>query len=519
MKRSLSLLLILATIVAVFAGCQTPAPTQGPQTTNQTVTDGPKFDQWGRPWVDSVLPDGLNFGGQTVNILLAAGTHPYRDYYAEAYNDDIINDSVFDRNVKVETDLGVKLNWILGSETSATTLPKEIAAVVKAGTNNYDIAAGYGNYMPVGVTELSYTNLYDVPYLKDSLAQGKPWWNKNYVDEAGLNGFLYTVTGDLSLSSIHQISCMFFNKRLADKHLAAIGGSQGLYQLVLEGKWTVDNFAQLAVSLYEDLNTNEQRDLEDFYALIPWMPSSFANAFQYGMNAPVTQKNAQGIPELVIGSQHTKDALQKLNDLLHNCPGVLFDTRLYSYSTGAPQREIRNKFPNGTVLFVAEALKEATQLPNMADSIGLLPMPMYDQAQFEAEGYTANVYDSFSTLVIPKGVLDAGRGQLAGATLEKLCEESYRTVTPNYFEAITKRPYLRTNDQDYDRQMYDIILDSAVFDFGMIYGELIDQPNYVARHLISRDKLLDFDSLWNQIQPTVEGKFNALLSFYSKNAK
>ena len=233
--------------------------------------------------------------------------------------------------------------------------------------------------------------------------------------------------------------------------------------------------------------------------------------------APVPQE--QVLPELVIGSQHTKDALQKLNDLLHNCPGVLFDTRLYLYSSGTPQREIRNKFPNGTVLFVAEALKEATQLPNMADSIGLLPMPMYDQAQFEAEGYTADVDDSFSTLVIPKGVLDAGRGQLAGATLEKLCEESYRTVTPNYFEAITKRPYLRTNDQDYDRQMYDIILDSAVFDFGMLYDELIDHPNYIARQLIFWDMLLDFDSLWNQIHPTVEGKFNALLSFYSKNAK
>ena len=91
MKRLLSLLLVLITVVTVFAGCQGPAATQGPGKTQQQQTGKKDVDEWGRPWVDSVIPDELDFGGQKVNILLAIGSHSYRDYYAEAYNDDIIN--------------------------------------------------------------------------------------------------------------------------------------------------------------------------------------------------------------------------------------------------------------------------------------------------------------------------------------------------------------------------------------------------------------------------------------------
>ena len=519
MKRLLSLLLVLITVVTVFAGCQGPAATQGPGKTQQQQTGKKDVDEWGRPWVDSVIPDELDFGGQKVNILLAIGSHSYRDYYAEAYNDDIINDSVFDRNVKVETDLGVDLNWVLGSETSATTLPSEIATIVDAGTNDYDIAAGYGNYMPVGVTEGTYTNLYDVPYLKDSLEQGKPWWNKTYIDEASLNGYMYTITGDISLSSTYLIGCMFFNKRLANERYASIGGAEAIYKLVLDGKWTIDKFTELVKTMYEDLDTDGLPSMGDFYGYGTWMSGPMpANAFQYAMNAPISRKNAEGIPELVFDSQQTINMINKLHILTTDCEGVLFDTKYYNDHIA--RNEMIQKFINGTMIFVTETLQEANNFRNMKDDYGLLPMPMLDEAQFENGGYMTTNSDAFSTLVIPYGILDADRGELAGATLEKLCEESYRTVNPNYFEVVMKYRYLRSDDdEDYDLKMYDIILESMTYNFGMIYNELLDHPGFILRWLIGRDASTDFASAWNGQKKRVQARFKGLVNFFLEDAE
>ena len=63
MKRLLSLLLVLVTVVTVFAGCQAPAVTQGPGKTQQSTAGEKNTDGWGRPWVDGVIPEGLHFGG------------------------------------------------------------------------------------------------------------------------------------------------------------------------------------------------------------------------------------------------------------------------------------------------------------------------------------------------------------------------------------------------------------------------------------------------------------------------
>ena len=289
MKKLLSLLIVLSMVAVLFAACSgDPAATKdngGDKTAAATETKSdPNLDEWGRPLVDSALPADLNFGGEVVNIYCDKA-HP-TDLTVEELNDDIINDAVYNRNIKVEEDLGVELNWIFSEAPAATrTFASEVDAIVFNGTGDYDIVMGYGYFLPCAVTVNTYSNLYDIPYLDFE----KPWWNQIYVEEATLNGQMYTCVGDLSLSSTYGAGCIFFNKRLADEHYKEMGGSEGIYKLVIDGDWTIDKFTELVKDKWIDSDGDGQRSEGDFYGF----GNRFAgpipcNSFQYGMDALIT---------------------------------------------------------------------------------------------------------------------------------------------------------------------------------------------------------------------------------------
>ena len=74
---------------------------------------------------------------------------------------------------------------------------------------------------------------------------------------------LYAAVGDVSLTSINRVYAMFFNKVLAAEYCPDVN----FYDLVREGKWTIDTFAELNKGLYNDINGNSERDDDDFYGL------------------------------------------------------------------------------------------------------------------------------------------------------------------------------------------------------------------------------------------------------------
>ena len=153
MKKLLTLMLILSMVLILFAACGgEPAKTQQkPTGGNQQATgtkQDPNKDEWGRDKVDSSLPADLNFNGETVNIFLDSSTD-ISHHTVDELNDDIINDAVYNRNIKVEEDLGVELNWIVNQSGSFTTA---IDAMVFNATGDYDICSGYGYFLPAVIT-------------------------------------------------------------------------------------------------------------------------------------------------------------------------------------------------------------------------------------------------------------------------------------------------------------------------------------------------------------------------------
>ncbi|MBQ9545557.1 MAG: hypothetical protein IJV00_10575, partial [Clostridia bacterium] len=515
MKKIICALLVVLMTLSIFAACADPKKTTGPaqqntngnaaQTGGKPAVTNDDLDEWGRKKVASAIPEDKKFDGETVNFVLDSSRG--NEFTVEALNGDLINDAVYNRNLKVESDLGITLNYIVASGSSTTDFAAMVSREVFSGAGDYDLIAGYAYFLTAVVRNWCYANFKEIEE-KSSMDLTKPWWNQFYVSEATLNNQLYTVTGDLAISSISSAGCIFFNKRLADEHLSAWGGTAGLYKLVEDGEWTFDKFTEICKDIYNDADGDGQRSEGDFYAFSSWWSGPIpSDSFQFGMDARITRMDENGVPYLDYYSDRGVDVVSKLYHFNADSAGVLYNTAYYN--NGEKSQMIMDKFINGTLIFVAYTISSAGGFGDMKDDFGLLPMPKYNKEQ---DKYYTSQSDGYSAFAIAADVIDREKEDLVGTTLEKLNEESYRSVAPNFFETVMKYRYLRTDAENQkDIAMYDIIKDGNNFNFGLIYSSVLDNVSFGYRYMIGRDGTENFASFWGGKEATVNAKFNALI--------
>ncbi|MBQ9544915.1 MAG: hypothetical protein IJV00_07305 [Clostridia bacterium] len=508
---------LAALVLTTFFACAPKQTASLPETLPaETAKARTGLDKWGREPVASAVPGNKKFSGEKVNIAIDESQK--QDFFSDALNGDLMNDAVYNRNLKVENDLEVQLNFILfdGSDTSARRgFVSKLTSAVLSGTGDFDLAAGFASYMTGGVRNDAFMNLRELEEIS-SLDFGKPWWNRSYVERVTVNGKLFTVVGDCCLSGQYDAGCLFFNKRLADEHLAALGGSDGLYRLVEEEKWTFDAFTDIVKDLYNDADGDGQRSDGDLYGFASrWTASIPVDFFMAGMDAPMTEKGPDGIPELMLkneNSARTVAAIDKLVRLKRDCAGAYFNPSWYNNPDA--KETLLKMFTDGRLLFLSRPLFQASELKNMNDDFGLLPMPKFDAEQ---KGYRTSQFDGYFCFVAAADVEDPrGRGDLAGTVLEKFCEESWRTVSPNYFETVMKYRYLRTDTENRkDLEMYDLILASNTFDFGMVYSAALDFCYDAVREAVKNNG--NFASAWETKEMSAVNRFDALIRWLTED--
>ena len=132
---------------------------------------------------------------------------------------------------------------------------------------------------------------------------------------------------------------------------------------------------------------------------------------------------------------------------------------------------------------------------------GVIPMPKYNTDQKEYRTTITNLY-SLYTVFAGSTKEQANR---AGAVLECLASEGYRTVSPMVFEVCLKVRY--ANDSD-SGKMYDIIHDGVVFDIGRVFSR-------AALKDITQSKwqrcVIDGDKVWGTQSATIDAQMQTLL--------
>nr|MBQ4318968.1 extracellular solute-binding protein [Clostridia bacterium] len=458
-KRISALLLALLMLVPVLASCSDSADTADTTSADTAAvgetTAAEVVGETDRSQVKDNLPDNLDFKGQEIRILHRDDGADLSIEVTAEETGDVVNDAVYNRQMTVEERLNVKLKAI--PMTSTIHAPTEVVDAIRksvtAGSDDYDIAL---NHMS-GTTPLALENMFVDLNSLDYLDFSQPWWAGHFMEQATINDHCYYAAGDMALTLIQSMYLIYYNK-----DLYANFRDDDIYETVWDGGWTIDKLSELGRTVYTDSNGDSQYDVGDTYGYST-TAIRLIDALLVGADIPLSERDADGTPYLIVGEdERTFDFINKISALLID---KQLTWRVQDNADG--EVDMLKKFSEGTLLFIPFTPMGASQLRQMEDDFGVLPMPKLDDSQDE---YTTSAHNGFSSITILNTCKYA---DTAAAVMEAMCSESYRFVTPAYYETALKIKYSRDDETS---KMLDMIRDSVKFDFGYIYNASIGTP-------------------------------------------
>ncbi|MBO4219584.1 MAG: hypothetical protein J5933_01505 [Clostridia bacterium] len=395
------------------------------------------------------LPYGLDFGGEKIRILTYEKDSLWGDELSvEELNNEVVNDSVFLREMYAEDRLNVEIETVKSSNYE-----EDINKSQNSGDDTFQILSGATVSFSDFIFKRYLNDLYDIEYLDFS----SPWWYEGFTSEAEINGHLFIASGSLSLSMTRFIFAVFYNKNLAESNAnGQLSDLSDLYGIVHRGEWTFDRFCKLGGELYNDLNGNDLMDGEDFYG-IGTINGIAMDTIYSSFDISILEKDPDEWFVLSVDKEKLYSAFDMMYRLMYETKGCFLPG-----SSDESLIDLQKMFAGGALVFMVNKIHsiESHDLRNMSDDYGILPFPKYDENQKEYHSYAHDQYLSFG---IPSTVSDTA---CTGAVLECLSEYSYRNTMPAYLNVALKGKYMSDAQS---REMIDLIVNGLVIDSAWIY--------------------------------------------------
>lgn len=415
------------------------------------------------------LPDDLNFDGHTFTIMNNDYNIPVWsqiDIVAEEMTGEAINDAVFTRNSNVSD----KYNCVIASEKTAN-LSGELPTLIQANDDFIDIATVHLRTFADHALEGYYIDVKDIT----SMDLTKPWYDQNSVEEVSIMNLLYGVATDITLMDEQATGAMVFSKSLYTDHQLA-GTFGDFYELVREGKWTLEALNTMATSVSADKDGDGSRTENDLFGLLYQRDTltSFFTAF--GIN--IATKNADDIPEMTLMTGNNVDIMDQIFNLIYQ-PDYCMNVMAY-FGEANWSDEMVNMFQTNNALLMWIRLADVENLRAMETDFGIIPVPKYTEEDPE---YRSAVNSYVGTLTcIPQTNYNP---EMTGYFIEALASESRYVLLPEYYEINLQGKVSR--DQE-SREMLDIIFANRHYDLGEIYD-----PGDFANILINMTMVNDRD--------------------------
>ncbi|MGN1345154.1 MAG: hypothetical protein ACI4V1_00090 [Eubacteriales bacterium] len=454
-KRIVTLLLALLMTAGTLLACaedpvetetgthsaDTPAVDAAPAETEAETIDE-NVDENGYLLDD--LPDDLDFGGQTINLLYWSDVEN-QEFEADEFTGEIVNDAIYQRNLNVEDDLNVSYNWI-GTPGNGSNIDAYVAKVREshsAGDRAYDIYASYSRTIAASVINGFTTNLETAPYLD----YDKPWWPDNLLAESTINNRLYFVSGDISTNVLHMMYCVYYNKQLLEDYQL-----EDPTDLVFENQWTLDKLVEMTTDAYVDLNGNAKKDVADQFGFT--IVNYHNDAFYTGSDLKLVEKDPEKV--LIISpdfySEKSVGIIEKLG------PWEVSNDVYQANDYETPFTEGRALFNINRAHYASKALRDSEL------TYGIVPVPKYDEAQAEFRTVMGNPVTLYAI------ALNCEYKDVCCAVLECMASNGYRLTTPAIFENNMKKKY---SVDDINAQMYDIVRESVSFELGRFFNKYL----------------------------------------------
>ncbi|MBO5218891.1 MAG: hypothetical protein J6C52_05645, partial [Clostridia bacterium] len=395
------------------------------------------------------LPDDLDFGGATVNML-TWDDYEVVEFEMEEATGDVLDDALYQRNMTVEERLGVNLTFHEISVRSDYNLfQKTVQQTVMSGSGEYDIASCETARFAISMLDGMMLDLMEIDYIDIS----KPWWSDRLLESSVINDHLYFITGDLCTSATLRIQGIYINQTLLEQYKL-----ENPYELVLDGSWTNDKMLSMTKGVYRDLNANNEKDINDQFGIIGDHIQFQGFYTAAGLKSVEETDDGRVILSEDVTSERAVDLMEKMANF--------FNTQIDAIVT--PKYDDTTHFREGRGLFYTYPmgpLAKATYR-SLPFNVGFVPMPKYDETEKE---YTISSSNSFSLFGIP---VDAKDPHMSGAVLECMASEGYRTLIPALFDVCYKVKY-NSDESGLQSQVFDLIRENRVFDLGRFFYRVL----------------------------------------------
>ncbi len=431
-KRFLSLLLCISMLIGVLVSCADD---------NGDDRDKPTYDDSSRENVSDAIPEDYSLNGQTVGIFYAR--HIESQVIGDREVEDIVYTRIYERNEKVKWRLNCELNFIPGGSASSGNWKdfcQDLNLAVGTLDNSFWIVQTTNNTVIQEKLFDRFHNMNDSMYVDID----REWWQKDAILECSVDGYYYRfLYGDISLGMMGDNGAIYYNKDHYGTYLEP-GNPDGLYDLVLEGRWTFDKFATIVNESFIDYGG--ENNIYGF-TLTRYAPPTYYFPVSCGIEYYV--RDESGYPTVTINNDKAKEFAIDLYDLLYNNLG----TQILYYPNKVDQEKGQPMFTDGKYIFSLSNLITMLDpaMREMDYDFGVLPYPKWDEAQEEYITMNSN-----QTVLVgcTKNVPIDTVNEEASAVIEALCSEAYRSVTLAFYEDALQRAYSR---DDTTARMIDII--------------------------------------------------------------
>ena len=453
MKKLTIWLLLSLMLLACFAGCAQDQTQEGETQTDENGSVVEEESYWMNP---DLKPEKVDLKLQGTEVVILS--YNQYDISPEESSSDPLEDAVYRRDDKLETELGIDFNCAY--QPDFNQISTAVKNDVTAGTGEYHIVYQHMIDAARGLAPGGYLyNLTDLDYVDFD----QEWWDQDCKNGFAIGESMMLVCGDLLPSSMLITASVLFNKTLFEQESWELP-----YDDAREGKWTLDDMLELTKDQTKDLNGDGKVIYtDDFYGVTAWAADADFNLY-YGTGATMFSYDEDHLPVFDPDTDRLQQIYDKIYKLLitQNSFHVIWaqyekDPSMYTATIDV--------FRDGRALFFPTYLATTSSLRDMVDDYGILPNPKYDEKQ---EDYLGFVNGSASAACVPSSLNDEGLA-VAGYMLEALTSSSYTMVTDTLYEKVAKSKNARDPES---AEMVDIIIRHKVFDFGYSHFSGSDLP-------------------------------------------
>lgn len=477
--KKLALLIFFLFVFTLLAACT------GEVVTKQETTDAASALETVEIIPQLDLP-AMDFEGRSFVILAGeySSSTKTQTFFVEEDDGDVLNGALYLRNLALKERFNMTFKKAECTADDMIT-GRAVKVAVQAGDDAYDMAVVLDRgSLQLGMegilqpyTALGYVNL------------EKPWWYENVSSYLSIDNKLFFTFGYHSIESFDSMNVLLFNKTIANSH-----NFDSPYDLIADGKWTIDVLYNMMKGVTTDLNGDGIMDDTDLWGANFYV-NEWYNNFGPVSGAYTVTKDSNDLPTLsVINNEKLIDIWKKLIEYADQ--GLVYNMsseKVTTYNKGFAYDNAMEMFAAGHALFTGTYCNYIASLKNMTDDFGIIPYPKNVEVDAGSiyYGYTSGGWP----LIVP---ITNTRTDETGAVLEAMAYESYITVIPKYYEVVLLVKQSRDNES---ADMLRMMNENRVMDLGETYWY---ETVFLNMHTCFNSNNSDFISIFTKAQPKAQ---------------